>query len=260
MSAVARHEQPAREALQPAAISHARGVTSVLATQPAMEDDYGLMIKLKSSTQPFLATLALWSGVIGSAWYWTVNAKPQARPLVASVAASSNLPDPYNAEGLARLLGVRPLTAADDGSKRFALLGVIASSSGRGAALISVDGAPARPFAVGTPIEGGLMLQSVGRGEALLAESALAETHLTLVLAAPSEAPASGLPTASTTPVTTPIPQAGAISVIPATPAPGADTSGSSARSASELPAKAGSSARGNFPRQGAASSRGDDH
>ncbi len=41
------------------------------------------------------------------------------------------------------------------------LTGVAAGTSGRGAALISVDGRPARPYAVGMAVGDGLVLQSV---------------------------------------------------------------------------------------------------
>jgi general secretion pathway protein C len=46
-------------------------------------------------------------------------------------------------------------------SSRFSLVGVVARPSHSGAALISVDGKPAKPFRVGAAVEPGLLLLSV---------------------------------------------------------------------------------------------------
>ncbi len=46
-------------------------------------------------------------------------------------------------------------------SSRFMLLGVLAENSGAGAALIAVDGKPAKPFRVGSEVITGYTLESV---------------------------------------------------------------------------------------------------
>lgn len=46
-------------------------------------------------------------------------------------------------------------------SSRFMLLGVMAENSGTGAALIAVDGKPAKPFRVGSEVIPGYTLDSV---------------------------------------------------------------------------------------------------
>ncbi len=68
---------------------------------------------------------------------------------------------------LTRLLGATPSTpsatpAAPELASRFKLLGVMASRQGEsGYALIAVDAKPARAYAVGAPLDGNLVLQSV---------------------------------------------------------------------------------------------------
>ena len=54
-------------------------------------------------------------------------------------------------------------------STRFALIGVIAGQGAGGAALIAVDGKPAKPFRVGGVVDGDLLLQSVAPRRAELA-------------------------------------------------------------------------------------------
>lgn len=112
------------------------------------------------------ATFALWALAAGSAVFWGLKFGGQreggaAAPLpVRPVAAG----DPA---AIARLLGSTPSAAAAPLaapalSSRFQLVGVAAgASSGGGAAILSVDGKPARPYRVGTVIEEGLVLQSV---------------------------------------------------------------------------------------------------
>ena len=54
-------------------------------------------------------------------------------------------------------------------ASRFVLQGVVAVAPGGGAALIAVDGKPARPFRVGSAVEEGLILQSATARQATLA-------------------------------------------------------------------------------------------
>lgn len=83
------------------------------------------------------------------------------------VAAATAAIDPL---ALARVLGVRaqePVPQASAAS-RFVLQGVVAGAPRGAAALIAVDGKPARPFRVGTEIEEGFILQSVTGRQAIL--------------------------------------------------------------------------------------------
>jgi general secretion pathway protein C len=89
---------------------------------------------------------------------------------------------------IARLLGSAPVAgavpvAAPSLASRFQLLGVAAGvASGGGAAVISVDGKPARPYRVGAAIEEGLVLQSVKGRTATLAATPVGPPLLTLEL------------------------------------------------------------------------------
>ena len=97
---------------------------------------------------------------------------------------------------LARLLGAQPEAvaaplAAPSLASRFRLVGVAAgASSGGGAAVISVDGKPARPYRVGAVIEEGLVLQSVRARQAVLGAPGNPQPLLTLELPPPPPAAA----------------------------------------------------------------------
>jgi general secretion pathway protein C len=67
---------------------------------------------------------------------------------------------------------------------RLTLVGVVAGPSGAGAALISVDGAPARPYRVGREVPGALFLQSLQPRLARLGPQPDGPTTLTLELPA----------------------------------------------------------------------------
>jgi general secretion pathway protein C len=81
-------------------------------------------------------------------------------------------------------LGSTPAAAAPVASvsSRFQLLGVVADSDGRGAALIAVDGKPPKPYRVGAAVDENLVLQSVAPRRATLAASTSAPAAVTLEL------------------------------------------------------------------------------
>lgn len=128
-----------------------------------------------------LATMALWALAGASAVYWGLRlSAPPAGPAPAAAAPAAVQPD---LQALARLLGVGPVAAAaaPSAASRFVLMGVLAgTASGGGAALIAVDGKPPRPYRVGASVEPGLVLQSLGRGEARLGAAADGATLLAL--------------------------------------------------------------------------------
>jgi general secretion pathway protein C len=75
-------------------------------------------------------------------------------------------------------------------SSRFALTGVVASSSQQGAALIALDGKPAKPYAVGARVGDEWVLQSVQARRAVLvpvgaADASSAASNAELVLQLP---------------------------------------------------------------------------
>ena len=125
------------------------------------------------------ASLVYW-GLQG----WSVTVRPTALAPVAGSGAS-----PLEPRAVARALGGGVVAAAAEAgapaaatSRRFVLQGVVADRSSVGAALISIDGKPAKPFRVGAAVDGRLLLQSVQGRRATLAPSMSAPAEITLEL------------------------------------------------------------------------------
>ena len=121
-----------------------------------------------------LGTLALWAAAGASVVFWGLRlSAPAAGPAAPVVLPAPAAPD---AQALARLLGAAPeapgaapVAPVASLASRFALIGVLSGrSSGGGAALIAVDGKPARPVRVGGAVEDGLVLQSLQGRKAVL--------------------------------------------------------------------------------------------
>ena len=74
-------------------------------------------------------------------------------------------------------------------SSRFQLLGVIASASGRGSALISVDGQPPKAFRVGQTLTDGVTLISLSAKQANLGPAAAGAGGFSLTLQGQGKAP-----------------------------------------------------------------------
>lgn len=119
-------------------------------------------------------TTVVWLAVAVSGWYWMNAGANMQDPVRLDAAPSALRPDLSNPVGLARILGATVPGDARLGpgpSHRFVMSGVIAGSVGQGAALVSVDGKPARPFAVGAELALGYVLLAVAPREAMLAET-----------------------------------------------------------------------------------------
>jgi general secretion pathway protein C len=130
------------------------------------------------------ATFSLWALVAASAAYWSLKLSNTGGVVTAPPAARS--PAPVDTAAVARLLGSSPTAAgvaqAPSAGSRFALVGVVANRGHGGAALIAVDGKPAKPFRVGSAVEDDLLLQSVDARQAVLAPSMDAPPSVTLQL------------------------------------------------------------------------------
>lgn len=130
---------------------------------------------------PRLATLALWALAGASAVYWGLRLSATATgPAPVAAAPEAVQADPQT---LARLLGAQAATVAQApaAASRFVLQGLLAgTTSGDGAALIAVDGKPARPYRVGASVDQGLVLQFLSRREARLGAAVDGATTLTL--------------------------------------------------------------------------------
>ena len=138
------------------------------------------------SHQPWgvrLGTLAIWALAAASAAYWglRLTARPPGMPAPTAAPA----PVAADMQAMARLLGAvtaqTPQAAAAPVSSRFALVGVLAGQQGgSGAALIAVDGKPAKPYRVGATVGAGLVLQSLGPRQARLGAGQEGVTTVTL--------------------------------------------------------------------------------
>lgn len=133
----------------------------------------------------------LWALAALCAVYWGLR-MGAARALPAGAAPVAQMPEPVNPQSVARLLGGQPITeAAPAESGRLVLQGVVSGASGAGAALIAVDGEPARPFRVGSSVQGDLWLQSLQARQARLGPGLRGAT--TVILELPPQEDAIGL-------------------------------------------------------------------
>ena len=104
-----------------------------------------------------------------SAAYWGLKAWGPSTPLVAASALAWAPPVGPKALALALGGGLAPQAPSEAAAapSRYALLGVAGNAHG-GAALISVDGQPAKPVRVGATVAGALVLKSVTGRRAVL--------------------------------------------------------------------------------------------
>ena len=130
-----------------------------------------------------LATLALWALAGAGALYWALAlAAPAAGPAPGAAPPALRI----DSQAVARLLGAGAAQpsiqqGAPAAPARLVLHGVLAGSqSGGGAALIAIDGQPARPYRVGAVVEPGLVVQSLSRREVLLGPTVGAASSLAL--------------------------------------------------------------------------------
>jgi len=127
----------------------------------------------------------VWALAAASAVFWGLRlSQPVAPPSVDVVAAAAPQAD---AMAMARFLGApqgaAPAPVAGPTlASRFSLAGVVADGRRFGAALIAIDGKPARPYRVGATLEDGLVLISVERRRASLGPDLHQPASLTLEL------------------------------------------------------------------------------
>lgn len=143
---------------------------------------------------PRLSAFGMAALIAASAVYWVLR-WPDARDAgsllieVSGSPAGETLPS-VERKTLARVLGSEQTPAADHSPSslagRLALSGVAANAAGSGAALISVDGKPARSYVVGSRVLEGLVLKEVAPRRAMLAVSVEAPVGLTLEMAPPA--------------------------------------------------------------------------
>jgi len=131
-----------------------------------------------------LTTAVLWALCGVSLAWWSLKLTQPSMQASAPLAAQ---PMPaVDAQALARLLGVDALPAQGtvaEAPARLVLSGVLAGTmSGHGAALIAIDGKPAKPYRVGAEVQPGLVVQSLGAREARLGAALDGPATMTLKL------------------------------------------------------------------------------
>ncbi len=126
---------------------------------------------VRLSLAPLLTGL-LWCAAALSAGYWFWHFPATSASLSVSAPwAPNETAEPATGQ-LPRALGVSAATVtAETDAPRVQLLGVIASLSGQGSALIALDGQAPKPYRVGQVVGEGLVLQSLSPKHALLGAS-----------------------------------------------------------------------------------------
>jgi general secretion pathway protein C len=139
-----------------------------------------------------IVTFALAALAAGSAAYWVLKSVGTDASSAAPPVALASAP-PVEPLAVARALGGGLVLAqAEPGvgppvSNRYVLAGVVADRSHGGAALIAVDGKPAKPFRIGAAVDDRLVLQSVAGRRAVLAANLNAPAEVTLELLLPGK-------------------------------------------------------------------------
>lgn len=151
------------------------------------------------SWTPRLITFLLWALAAWSGVFWALksldlaNASSKADALAKSASlamtTASNNPLQDVSLQVAKTLGAQgAVTEPTAASKlaamqaRFQLLGVLAVGTAHGAALLSIDSKPAKPYRVGSPIEDGLEVTSVGARSASIGTNGATSFTLELPL------------------------------------------------------------------------------
>lgn len=138
---------------------------------------------------PRTGSFVVWLLAAACAVYWGLKLPAASGTLVSAPVAAGPAVQADPA-AVARLLGAvaapgAATVAVPAQSARFALVGVVSARSKGGAALIAVDGKPAKPYRVGAQIEDGLVLQSVAPRRATLGPSADGPAAFTLEMPLP---------------------------------------------------------------------------
>ena len=130
-------------------------------------------------------SLLVWGAVAFSAVTWGLRWSAMGAAPSNATAAAQALPE-VDVSAAARSLGAAPVqaAAAPTLASRFQLQGVMAGGPDAGAALISVDGKPAKPYRVGAVVADGLLLQSAQGRRVSLGSSMVGPQTLVLDLPA----------------------------------------------------------------------------
>lgn len=164
-----------------------------------------MVLSAPSLWWPRLAAFVLAALAAASAAVWGLRiAAPVQASSIAAVATPAVPPDAVAvARALGGAAGAGDSSAAVQAapvleSARFALMGVVAQPNAKGAALVSVDGKPAKPYTVGAVVVDGWTLQSVqGRRATLARNGAEMVLELPALVQAPLGVSAPAVPAAA---------------------------------------------------------------
>lgn len=124
----------------------------------------------------------VWALAASSLGFWglRLSANTSVAPLKAEVTQVK-----FDPLALASILGANSAQALQATpqvslSSRFSLQGVVAGAPNGGAALIAVDGKPARPYRIGSQLEDGVMLQSTNGRQVILSATTNGPALVTL--------------------------------------------------------------------------------
>ena len=150
----------------------------------SLNHNHTMMTAPNSLWFPRSLTFVVWALAAASAVFWGLrwDGKTTLIQPVALLAPSATVAD---AAAVARLLGGAGAVAPVNAPNRLLLAGVVArTGSHTGAALIAIDGKPAKSISVGARVEEGLFLRSVQGRQASLSASPEGPVTMTLELAA----------------------------------------------------------------------------
>lgn len=154
-----------------------------------------------SQSAPAWASFLVWGAASASLVAWGLAFWPaDSLPLAASTASTAVMQNPIQAADLGKVLGMQAQAntpaenAAPSTASRLSLIGVAKSGSRDMVALIAVDGQAAKPFARGTEVLPGLVLQSVSLQKASLGASLASPSSLQLDMPHRPEAATGSLP------------------------------------------------------------------
>jgi general secretion pathway protein C len=134
---------------------------------------------------PALVTALVWSVAAAGTAYWVLQWPSARTEPVPEVTVGAATPAGDTAQ-MARALGqVQALAATAPEVSRFQLMGVISFTSGRGSALIAVDGQPPKAWRVGQAVQEGVYLQKLAPRQAWLGSSPSGPAQWTLNMAGP---------------------------------------------------------------------------
>lgn len=136
-------------------------------------------------------TFCMWALAIGSGCFWVlqhfgVSADEAANAAAPMQMPASAAPSEELTSKVATVLGAKSATPDSAASMlaaqqaRFQLVGVLTQGAQKGAALIAVDGKPAKPYAVGATLDADLAVIAVAPRSASIGKSNLTAFTLTL--------------------------------------------------------------------------------